>query len=252
MADALRGVSQEDDQDRVRKRLCLNGDRHCLFLPGSKPALFRAAIPFYVDLVRHIKERHVDFSAVLLVSPFIGEDLVSDMSAEHGLSDFIVVNNTFSADLCLADLVVTPPGSSTAISAYLGVPVVMLMPLNSPDGILFHGPLRVLLSLPFLNRLTVLVARFVLARRKKWFALINKIASAELVPELVGKFSATAAAEFVSSIFYDISELDRIRIRLAEFNLKRASRYPSRTIVESIMNSGIDEALSDPISQLSE
>jgi len=236
MKDVVRDCSQKIDQRTIQDRLDLTSDRYCLFLPGSKPALFRYLIPFYIDLVQYIKKDQPDFNAALLISSFISPELIIDLSSKYDLSDFILVNNKSPDDLCLADLVVTVPGSLTVISAYLMVPVIMLLPLDSADAIVYHGPLGRLLRLPRLGRLTLSVVRFILARRKKWFALPNIIASKEIIPEIVGILPSDAAAAYVSRIFYDPVKLVEMRNRLREFNKQQDNQWPSRTILEYILD----------------
>jgi lipid-A-disaccharide synthase len=222
MKDVVRDCSQTMDQRTIRDRLDLSSGRYCLFLPGSKPALIRYLIRFYIDLVQHIKKDQPDFKAALLISSFISPELIIDLSSQY--------------DLCLADLVVTVPGSLTAISAYLKVPVIMLLPLDSADAIIYHGPVGRLLRLPHLGRLTLSVVRFILARRKKWFALPNTIASKEIIPEIVGKLHPDAVATYVSRIFFDPVKLAEMRNRLRDFDKQQDNLWPSRTILEYILD----------------
>lgn len=96
--------------------------------------------------------------------------------------------------LAAADAALTVPGTNTAELAVLGVPMLVLLPLNRPEVIPLDGLAGRVLDLPGLRRLKRLAA-WAVERRAPLLALPNQRAGRRVAPELVGALSPAAVAE---------------------------------------------------------
>ena len=99
-----------------------------------------------------------------------------------------------SAVMAQADLAVTMPGTNTAELAALGVPMLVLAPMHFPEFYPFPGLIGYLHAVPVVGRgLKRFLIRSLL-RRERYFALPNRKQQREVVPEIVGVFTADQVA----------------------------------------------------------
>ena len=95
----------------------------------------------------------------------------------------------------ISDLILTIPGTNTAEAASMGKPMLVLLPLNKTDVLLFEGVLGLAGNLPFIGTGIKKLAAFVLNKAIKFMALPNIKARRFIVPELRGKLAPSQAAE---------------------------------------------------------
>lgn len=89
--------------------------------------------------------------------------------------------------MSLASLAITIPGSNTAEMAALGLPMVVVTPLNKPEMIPLEGIPGLVGGIPLIGRHIKRQAVLAAAKRIPYTALPNRRAQAEVVPELTGE-----------------------------------------------------------------
>lgn len=115
------------------------------------------------------------------------------------------------------DLIVSLTGTNTAISAALGIPLLVLLPFNNPDLIPFTGLAGLLSDIPLLGRpLKKLLMRLAL-RKMKYISIPNIKANHKIVPELVGFLTPKQAALEIEKILLNIEERERMHCELPIF-----------------------------------
>lgn len=185
-----------------------------LLLPGSRPAEVALATPLLVRAAELLHAARPQARFVLSLSPFarpaqLAEALSGRYAAEWGARGSMAPDGALMAGDCripvrqgeqydlmaAADLALTIPGTNTAELAFLGVPMVVVLPLNHPELIPVEGLAGLIGNLPQVGK--ALKRRLIprLAQRIPFAAWPNQLAGAYLVPELRGQLSAAQVAE---------------------------------------------------------
>ncbi len=116
----------------------------------------------------------------------------------------------------LASLAITIPGSNTAEMAAVGLPMVVVTPLNKPELIPLEGIPGLVGGIPLigkhLKRKSVLAA----AKRIRFTALPNMKAQEEIVPELMGFLGPEDVAIAVGSLMRNPEKLRAMSNRLKQ------------------------------------
>lgn len=185
-----------------------------LLLPGSRPAEVRYLTGFFLEAAELLSRDLPGARFVWGVSPFISEEtmrrallyrrrgwewaggeMVAESDAERQrywtvrAANGLVVRAVRGRqhDLMAAcDMALTVPGTYTAELAYLGVPMVVAMPLNSPEELPLEGLIGLVGLLPGAG--PALKKRLILhlLRRRPLATHPNLIAGTQIVPELRG------------------------------------------------------------------
>ena len=116
----------------------------------------------------------------------------------------------------LATLGITIPGSNTAEMAALGVPMVVVTPLNKPEEIPLEGIPGLVGSIPLIGRHIKRKAVLTAAGRVQFTALPNRKAQAEVVPELKGELRPEDIAISVGDLMRHPERLRVISGKLKE------------------------------------
>lgn len=114
----------------------------------------------------------------------------------------------------LAALGITIPGSNTAEMAALGVPMVVVTPLNKPEAIPLQGIPGLVGSIPLVGRHIKRKAVLTAAKRVQFAALPNRKAQAEVVPELKGELRPEDIAIAVGNLMRHPEKLKVISDKL--------------------------------------
>ncbi|MDI6869811.1 MAG: hypothetical protein QME79_00395 [Bacillota bacterium] len=233
----------------VREELGVAGRDLVLLLPGSRPAEVEFMTPLFARTAELLRERRPETAFALSLSPFTEEGQIEralrgPLAAEVGVSARflpeaggdgtkagliatergaqIPVRRGARFDLmAAADLALTIPGTNTAELGYLGVPMVVALPLTHPERIPLEGLAGLLGNLP---RLGKALKRRILPRvvaRMPYAAWPNRLAQAYVVPELRGEVSPGAMAEEAAGLLAD----SRRRMVMAE-TLRRTMGEP--------------------------
>ncbi|GBR76333.1 lipid-A-disaccharide synthase [Candidatus Termititenax persephonae] len=158
--------------------------------PGSRPRHLRVLVPFLSAAAEILSAKYPNINFRWGIRPELRR------AVEH---DF---PQRFSAPYEQPgekyDLLIALTGTNTAISAALGIPLLILLPLNYPELVPFDGLLGLLSDLPWAGRL---LKRLLIAagmRGRPYIAIPNIKAGRRIAPELVGVLTppqVAAAAE---------------------------------------------------------
>ncbi|NLM37567.1 MAG: hypothetical protein GX202_05505 [Firmicutes bacterium] len=244
----LDAVKPEYSKEQMKKLMGNEEAPGLLLLPGSRPVHFQYMLAFYVKTIEKIKKHLPALATALNISPFVTEEqLITALSgwgaqewgvsatyspAEKGALDTfgplkVLGEIRTATGLCLpcfhhqqyslmswADLALTIPGTNTVELAAQGVPMVVTIPLNHPEKIPLEGLAGLIGGLPLLGKVLKrkLVSKF--QAKIKFTAWPNRLAKAEIVPELIGKISPDQVAEVALGMLQDEAGLAQISQRL--------------------------------------
>ncbi|HHY47851.1 MAG TPA: hypothetical protein GX506_11205 [Firmicutes bacterium] len=180
-----------------RVLLGLNPDARCvLLLPGSRGRIATHFIPFLLDAAQVMAAVDKGIQFVLALSPFIPretvESILEDMAAERNIK-LVGPGERFLA-MRACDLAISLPGSVTAELAFLGVPMIVTVPLRHWEVVPLPGALGLLGMIPGIGRLARYWGIRRATRKISYLALPNKRARRYIVPEMVGRVGARDVA----------------------------------------------------------
>jgi hypothetical protein len=239
MLDAVQPTSENEATARALLGVAENVDVISLF-PGSRPLEFRIMLPFLMRTAEMLQRSHGRRLHFLLsLSPFIRAEVLRTVAdkADVGVepaepptdsavksawmlttSDVTVyAYQGLQYDLMQAsDLAITVPGSNTAEMAHLGLPMIVVLPLNRPEDIPLEGLPGLIGNLPLfgpaLKRAAVLKA----VERVEYAALPNRKAGEFLVPEVRGFIQPEDVAVPVLELLDSQEKRQAVGRRLAE------------------------------------
>lgn len=257
MTDAIQTTHGSLD---IRQKLGLRPDAPVVsLLPGSKPIKVLHSTAFMLKIVDELTLLLPEVQFILPQSAFTPlSQLRQAVQDEKLLKSFggvagKVVHDRNSTSLVtpqgnrvqivppswhynalqISDISLTLPGTNTAELAALGVPMVVMLPLQRPDLLPIDGPGRLLGHLPFVGRwLKGRLVRYLLSRHG-YLALPNQKAGEALVPELVGKITA----EDVANTAYDLL-IDPYARRHMSLSLRE--QMPARQSASRILMALVD------------
>ena len=231
MSEPLPTLSKIDAQ----KKWQLDPSRKTIaMMPGSRLWEIRHLLPIYGKIVERLKQEDASLQFILIISPFTP---ISDIEAfkESSLFDVFTPFESITA----ADLVVTIPGTNTAQVAALGLPMIVLFPLDKPESIPMEGLANYLGAIPVLGNIIKRIIANLVNKATKYFALPNIKANREIIPEIRGKISIKEASDKILGMVHDdfyLGETSQILKHLM------AQANASEKIVEAIINETIFKA----------
>lgn len=198
------------------------------FMPGSRMWEIKHMLPLYIKIVKILKGEDPTLQFMLIVSPF---NTLTDFESFPGHREFDVYANFDS--ITAADLVITIPGTNTAQIGALGLPMLVLFPLDRPRSIPLEGTMHYITSMPILGSLIKTALVKIVNFQTRFFALPNIKADSKVVPEIRGKVSPQKAANKILILLAHEDELAKTSHALK--NLFQ-SENASEKIVETILN----------------
>jgi lipid-A-disaccharide synthase len=131
----------------------------------------------------------------------------------------------------VAEIAVVLPGTNNLQCAALGVPFIMLMPLNSIEHIPFEGLLGLLYPrfFPF-NHIKKWIIAW-MSPRVPYMSMVNRMAGRMLAPELRGILTPAGVAEAVSELWRDTARREKLKADLLQLTRERGA---SRIIAEAV------------------
>lgn len=246
---ALDSVVPSGTVKQIKDRLGLTEEASPVFslMAGSRPSYVALSLDFMLDIAGHLLREYPDSRALLPISPFIDKEIVLSVLRRRemqwtampggeifhsGPDGRIVFLFTHSHDaFAIADLAIVLPGTNNLQCAALGVPFVMLMPLNSVEHIPFEGLLGLLYPrfFPF-NHIKKWIIAW-MSPRVPYMSMVNRMAGRMLAPELRGILSTDGVAATASELWQDKVRLEKLRADLAELTRERGA---ARIIAEAI------------------
>lgn len=180
-----------------------------VIMPGSRQIEVRFMTPFFLELADNLRAEFPELEFALLLSPFRQNDERSKILGGTAYPDFsgvtgrlleqagvnylespsgtrlrLVEHDTLSW-LAQAKLAITIPGTKTGQAGALGIPTVMILPLNSPENLPMIGLIGLLDWLPYGRSIKGALIRR-MSKNVGLLAQPNQRAGREITPELVG------------------------------------------------------------------
>ena len=253
---ALDSVIPSGTPAEIKARFGLPEEARPIFslMAGSRPSYVGLSIDFMLDIADELLKRHPDARALLPVSPFIDRELVLSVLRQRGLDwtespagdtyfagpdrRILVVFAQSHDAFVVADLAIVLPGTNNLQCAALGVPFVMLMPLNSIEHIPFEGLLGLLYPrfFPF-NHIKKWIIAW-MSPRVPYMSMVNRMAGRMLAPELRGILSTTGVAAYASELWLDTARREKLRTDLLELTRERGA---ARIIAEAIRENFVSD-----------
>ncbi len=157
------------------------------FFSGSRPGHFSAYFPVLVKTLWLIYDKNPDVMLQIQISRFIDPALRDQLLNENPLPPSAVLTPASAglSTMASSNILVTVPGTNTAEAMYLGMPMIVSVPLNWPHLIIFDGLLGLLGKTPILGTWLKEGVIMILKHKKRFYALPNMKANAAIVPEYV-------------------------------------------------------------------
>jgi lipid A disaccharide synthetase len=242
MLDAVRPV--HGSRHEIRERLGLSEEESVVSLfPGSRPFEMRFMVPFFLSVAqRLLRQAGVPLSFLLSVAPFADDQAFIEVMQESPdpqvriTATEVPVSGPATAawslkagelsvaayrglqyDLMLAsDLAITIPGSNTAEMAHLGLPMVVVLPLNNAEEIPLDGLAGFLGGVPLVGRCLKRAAVLAAAKRTEYVAQPNRKAGRLLVPEIRGELDPDDVVEPALALLREPQRRQRMSRQLRE------------------------------------
>jgi lipid-A-disaccharide synthase len=179
-------------------------------LPGSRPNELRRILGTLVEAAARIRAAVPDVQFVLARAAHLDSQLFEPV---RRLEHIVSVEGKTDTVLAAADVAVTASGTATVQAALHGTPMVVVYRVS---------PLEYRVGRRFVSLDT--------------FAMVNLIAGARIVPELIqDAFTPDAVAAEAVSMLKDAGRAERIRGQLAEVRHKLGGPGASRRAAEAIL-----------------
>lgn len=172
--------------------------------PGSRHKHRAVMVPFLKETAALLRQKHHNLNFVWGLN---AEDL-----ATYGLEDQPVEmpGLAYNLVICLV-------GTNTAITGALGIPMLVLLPLNYPELIPFMGFFGLLAEIPLLGKFLKKLAICLIKNKIKLLALPNIKADRLIVPELKGYLTPAQVAESAENLLLNMKERQKIHDNLKIF-----------------------------------
>ena len=205
-----------------------------VFFSGSRPQHFTALFPYFCTVIKHLQEHYPKETFGIQLSPFLDEALIQETLNKTPHTHISIIETNSQHTLSAAKAIVTIPGTNTAEAMYNNTPMIVTLPLNRPDLIIFDGLLGIIGKIPMLGYLLKSIALRILKSKIKYVSHPNKKENKEIVPELIGNYTEKEMAELIKPQLEE-KQLLAIKNRLqAIIHKTGTAKHIVTTILENI------------------
>lgn len=208
-------------------------------LPGSKSAKLTQGVPLTLAIAEYIHKKRPQTKFFIPLAPtldiptlltfadpetnsftkafnFQGASLIdSNLLTATGLKVELKQENPAYHLLSQCSICLTTIGANTAELGALGVPMLVLLPMQQLDAMRsWDGLPGLLANLPGLGSSFAKLINWWMAKRKGLLAWPNIWAQEEIVPELVGKLQPSEVGEIVLDLLENPEKLENMREKL--------------------------------------
>ncbi|MFW6022931.1 MAG: hypothetical protein ACOCQW_05425 [Halanaerobiaceae bacterium] len=266
MLDAVEpGLSREE----LNEIITIDDYFTITLFPGSRPAEVDYMLPFFMEsIMLFLQNRTEDrnkFRIFLSRSPFVSEEQLSSIFSDfldslelkgnyvhkenydilrvydsnRGSDNTSVEIYSFASSqytlMQVTDLAVTIPGTNNLELASFGTPMLVLLPLNKPEGIPLEGPLGMIGQIPVLG--TILKRIFIprMAEKIKYFSLINRIADEKIAAEIKGVLKPSDLVREIEYLIDNKVKLNDMSYRLKEVAGEKGAAKSLCQIVNQVL-----------------
>jgi len=216
-------------------------------LPGSKPAKLAQGVPLTLTLAQYIHSCRPQTRFVIPVAPTLDLSTLARFADPQknplirqlgwGEAELVIPSDDTSdrpflktpSGLCVelrqeypahdllsqCCLCLTTVGANTAELGSLGVPMIVLLPMQQLDAMRsWDGLPGILARMPGVGSGFAKIINSIVIRQGRLFAWPNKWAQAEIVPELVGKLDPHSVAQLALDYLEHPQKLEEMRLQL--------------------------------------
>ena len=212
-------------------------DYDILFFCGSRPRHFKLLAPLICEAAEKIREANPSLKLCIGVSPFIKTQEINELKNEFTR---LFKTNTLSiqqenslALLSKSKTLITIPGSNTAEAMYMKVPMLVVIPLNNPEELIFDGIIGLFFKLPVIGKLITSLFISFLKKQDKLYSIPNLLSKTNAVTEIAQTFDPKSMADTVLNFFDDKTCHND---QLKKLNCLHSDTSVSTTIVSEILN----------------
>ncbi|KAF0132904.1 MAG: hypothetical protein FD145_1517 [Candidatus Saganbacteria bacterium] len=223
MVDSFEALSREE----AREKWHISPEiKVVALLAGSRKWEIDFMLPLYEKIGKILKKENI--TLMLVVSPFISMEEITKYK-EHQIFDVFAYQDSLPA----ADLALTIPGTNTANIAVLGIPMLLVFPLNNPEVIPLEGTMHYIGSIPIVKFAIKRLFAWWINKTTKYFALPNIKANKKIVPEIRGKVKPKNTARAIINLLKDKNRLFEMSQLLKE---SMGNHGAADVIVKDILN----------------
>ncbi len=200
----------------ARRRYGAGCENMIAFMPGSRPFEYELGFGFYCECAALLRERSAGWQAVLPVAPTVSEEIlraglektglawrgegrVEEIILRDGSSVPLVREGQYAA-IAASSLAVAFPGTNNLQIASLGVPLLMIAPLNQAHNIPLDGLAG---ALPHKNPAAVAFKKKLVHwynESRDYVSLPNMIAGRGLLPERRELMTPESACRYIAEL----------------------------------------------------
>jgi len=231
-------------------------------LPGSKKTKLSIGVPFFLEVVDHLKELLPKCNLIIPIAPTInkydlkifankanpiaqkynsgikeikernGSQNLSKIITEKGNEIYLLEEYPSYSFISQCDIALTTVGANTAELAALGVPMIVVVPTQHL-GLMesWDGFLGILGRLPILKKFIGYLISYWRMRKNRYLAWPNISANTMIVPERVGNIFPKEIAE---ETFFWIKNKDKLEEQKSLLRQLRGKPGAVNKIVEKI------------------
>ncbi|MCD6317679.1 hypothetical protein J7M02_01275 [Candidatus Aerophobetes bacterium] len=200
---SLDSIKITESKDVTCRRLGISPQKPLLtFLPGSRPVEIQFMLPFFAKVADLIWQNIPSVQFLFALSPFVNQEQVERILKKEGIQ--IIQRNSFTVvktkvgtkagivkenphqAMSISQLIITIPGTNNLQIAWMGVPMIVTLPLNKAELIPMDGIIG-LISPKILP--VAFIKRYLIFKKNKGMKFIsppNIITKKLIVPELRG------------------------------------------------------------------
>jgi len=164
------------------------------FLPGSRGWQINHTTPIYENIMAEIKKQLPAAVFQVVSSPF-------EKAIEVRGAKTIAFEQVYNSEI-----VITIPGTNTARLAALGMPMIVIFPLDNPDVIPLEGLVHFITKIPYLGSKIKKILVETVNKKTKFFSLPNIKANKEIVQEIRGTINPKQVANEAIKLIKDIEK----------------------------------------------
>jgi hypothetical protein len=184
--------------------------------PGTRPGHLKFMVPFLSQVATKLLTKYPRLKFRWGINDNVRELFTTTYQSSAYAAPLETTGDSY-------DLVVSIVGTNTAINGALGIPMVVLLPLNDPKQLPFVGLFGLLSNIPWFGLGLKLIARSIVMRSKRLLAIPNRKAGRMIVPEIKGILTVDQVAEQIESLLINIKERENMHYQLPIFMGKPAA-----------------------------
>lgn len=196
MADSI--TKHPTSKAEILKRLNLPDLEYHLFFTGSRPKQFGPYFPIICNTIHYLKTVVPNFNPIINISSFITDEQLNKAKASTNTEGILFFREPSLEMMRISKWLITIPGTNNAEAAYLRLPMIIIIPLNYPELLIFDGILGLLSYIPLLGAKILEGIVAILKTRKGFYALPNRMTQKHIVPELIDTFTPEQLGDALS------------------------------------------------------